>query len=268
MARIRTVKPDFFRHYGLYKAEQETSFPLRVAFAGLWTAADREGRFRWKAEALKLDCLPYDNLDFSRVLDALMTRGFIEQYTVGNEVYGWIPSFLKHQVINNRERPSELPNPLDTTISTRGPRVSDAWTVPLCNAQGEVEVEGKGNHASLTRVEEPSKKAGRRSRAVPSSFVISDQLKRWAMETRPDLDIDLEIEKFRDHEFKDPKTNWEGVFRNWIRNARSEPKNNGCGKLYKPDTVGEPPPAAGPMDPEYEKLVSEKAEELFGRLEF
>ena len=45
MARIRTIKPEFFRHEGLYELEQETGFAIRVAFAGLWTACDREGRF-------------------------------------------------------------------------------------------------------------------------------------------------------------------------------------------------------------------------------
>ena len=130
MARIRTIKPDFFRHFGLYTAEIETGLPLRVSFAGLLTACDREGRFRWKPEALKLDCLPYDVIDFSRVLDALLTRGFIVRYTAANELYGWVPTFLKHQVINNRERESDLPNPEDPTISTRAPRDSDACPTP------------------------------------------------------------------------------------------------------------------------------------------
>jgi hypothetical protein len=140
MARIRTVKPEFFRHHDLYSAEIETKFPLRIAFAGLWTACDREGRFRWDPDCLKLDCLPYDKVDFARVLDALLTRGFIEKYASEGKEYGWIPSFSKHQVINNRERPSELPNPLDPTTSTRAPREGDACPTPLNLDQGE----GKG----------------------------------------------------------------------------------------------------------------------------
>lgn len=68
----------------------------------------------------------------------------------------------------------------------------------------------------------PPAKGRGRSRSVPPGYVISDQLKRWAMETRPDLDVDLEIEKFRDHEFKDPRSNWDATFRNWIRNARRD----------------------------------------------
>lgn len=141
MARIRTVKPEFFRHEGLYAAERETGLPLRVAFAGLWCACDREGRFRWQPRTLKLDCLPHDDVDFSRVLDALWTRGFLVKYASAGKEFGAIPSWKQHQVINNRERQSELPKPSENNIlPTRAPRVDDACPTPLKHAQGE----GKG----------------------------------------------------------------------------------------------------------------------------
>lgn len=78
--RIRTIKPEFFLHVGLFQAEKESGLPLRVAFAGLWGAADREGRFKWEPMKLKVQILPYDDVDFSRVLDALSTRGFLVRY--------------------------------------------------------------------------------------------------------------------------------------------------------------------------------------------
>jgi len=109
MARIRTIKPEFFRHEELYEAETHYALPLRIAFAGLWTVADREGRFTWKPRALKLDCLPYDQCDFDRVLTALAERGFIHRYTVDGTTYGCIPSWDKHQVINVREAQSTIP---------------------------------------------------------------------------------------------------------------------------------------------------------------
>lgn len=140
MARIRTIKPEFFRHEALYEAERETGLPLRIAFAGLWTAADREGRFRWAPRQLKLDCLPYDDVDFSRVLDALMTRGFIVKYAVEGKYYGNIPSWKQHQVINNREKPSDLPEPSENNSLTREARADDALATPL----EQVQVEGKG----------------------------------------------------------------------------------------------------------------------------
>jgi hypothetical protein len=166
MARIRSIKPEFFRHEALYEAEKETKLPLRLAFAGLWTAADREGRFRWSPRQLKLDCLPYDDCDFSRVLDALMTRGFIVKYAVDGKELGCIPSWHQHQVINNREKSSDLPAPNEINTLTREARVDDAPTTPLVQTQGEGkgkegEREGKGkvsrSVADATRPVEESK---------------------------------------------------------------------------------------------------------------
>lgn len=149
MARIRTIKPEFFRHEALYEAERETGLPLRIAFAGLWTAADREGRFRWSPRQLKLDCLPYDDADFSRVLDALMTRGFIVKYTVEGKHYGHIPSWQQHQVINNREKPSDIPDPSNYKDLTREARVDDTSPTPLKQFQ----VEGKGKEGERNNSE-------------------------------------------------------------------------------------------------------------------
>lgn len=145
MARIRSIKPEFFRHGRLFDAERESGLPLRIAFAGLWTSADREGRFRWEPRELKLDCLPHDDVDFSRVLDALETRGFIVKYTQNDEVFGFIPSWNIHQVVNNKEAPSKLPNPQDCLVLTRAARVPDASPTRDNLFQGERKGrEGKG----------------------------------------------------------------------------------------------------------------------------
>jgi hypothetical protein len=107
--RIRTIKPEFFTHEGLFEAEASTGLPIRIAFAGLWCVADREGRFKWEPRRIGVQILPYDGIDFSRVMDALTTRGFIIKYRVNDAWFGCIPSFGKHQVINNRESASNLP---------------------------------------------------------------------------------------------------------------------------------------------------------------
>jgi hypothetical protein len=140
MARIRTVKPELFRHEALFEAEQQSKLPLRLAYIGLFTACDREGRFKWKPRALKLDVLPYDQVDFSRVLDALVTHGFIVKYAFEGDEFGCIPSWSQHQVINNRESTSLLPSPEESTTCTREQRVDDALVTPLVHTQ----VEGKG----------------------------------------------------------------------------------------------------------------------------
>jgi uncharacterized phage protein (TIGR02220 family) len=156
--RIRTIKPEFFRHAELYDLEHASRLPIRLAFAGLWCACDRRGRFKWRPRELKIQILPYDDCDFSRVLDALTTRGFVVPYACPTRddacsdasfepQFGWIPSFERHQVINNREKESELPDPCDATTSTRAPRVPHACPTPL-NLDQE---EGKGKEGKGTR---------------------------------------------------------------------------------------------------------------------
>jgi len=144
--RIRTIKPEFFHHEGLFEAELETKLPIRVAFAGLWCIADREGRFKWEPRRIGVQVLPYDGVDFSRVLDALTTRGFVFKYRVDDEHFGCIPSFLKHQVVNNKERASILPDYSENgaitaeidASATREPRDDDA-----CHKEGKGTRKGK-----------------------------------------------------------------------------------------------------------------------------
>lgn len=109
MARIRTVKPEFFRHEELYELEKKSGLPCRVAFMGLFGVCDREGRFRWRPRVLKLDVLPFDDLDFEDVLKALEKGGFIRSWIVNGKQYGDIPTLKDHQSINQREAPSLIP---------------------------------------------------------------------------------------------------------------------------------------------------------------
>lgn len=165
MARIRTIKPEFFKCYKLYAAEKETGLPLRIAYAGLWTACDKEGRFKWLPEELKLDCLPYDEVDFSRVLDALLTREYIVKYASENNFFGYIPSWKEHQVVNNRESESKLPKPSESNMLTREARVPDATQICLSGKEGERkgkegEREGENAHAHASEESSQEKSSG------------------------------------------------------------------------------------------------------------
>ena len=156
--RIRTIKPEFFLDEELYDLEVETGLPIRVCFAGLWTVADRAGRFEWRPRALKANIDPYSNHDFSRVLHALTTRGFVVKYACDTREYGWLPGFTKHQVINNREAESDLPAPpTDQAETPVIPETSDACPtraprVPHAACARTSGREGKGREdASSTR---------------------------------------------------------------------------------------------------------------------
>lgn len=135
--RIRSIKPEIYSHEGLYEAEILYKLPLRVAYMALIACCDREGRFRWQPRRLKLHMLPYDDVDMAKVLDAFIEQGFIKKYKYKGELYGCIPSWNRHQKINNKEKDSDLPSIEDATeinsteivinqnVSNEQPSVSD-----------------------------------------------------------------------------------------------------------------------------------------------
>jgi len=143
--RIRTVKPEFFMHAELSDIERISNVPIRLAFIGLWCACDREGRFKWDARRLGVQILPYDNIDFEIILDILHENSFIEKYEVDGKTYGCVPSFHRHQVINNREQESYLPPyhqpDLFSTDLTRD-NTGETTRADACSGEGR-EKEGK-----------------------------------------------------------------------------------------------------------------------------
>ncbi len=134
MGRIRTVKPELFKHEKLFEAEfeygTENKMPIRLAFIALFTCADRDGKFKWRPKTLKLDCLPYDDVNFENILNILEKYGFILSYTINGQKFGQIASFSRHQIVNHRESKSEIPDyskEFDAS-TTREPRVNHAST--------------------------------------------------------------------------------------------------------------------------------------------
>lgn len=135
MARKRFISPEFFQHEALYDLERSTGLPIRVAFAGLWTQSDRRGIFAWRPRVLKLAILPYDDVDFERVLNRLEAEGFIRWYEVDGKPYGIIESFARWQSFHRDERPSDAPPPPEHGGGTVPARCSPV--VPLPPAQRE-----------------------------------------------------------------------------------------------------------------------------------
>jgi uncharacterized protein YdaU (DUF1376 family) len=72
-------------------------------------------------------------------------------------------------------------------------------------------------------------KREKHSHFVPDDFAVSDQDRRWAIDTRPDLNIELETEKFRNYEFKNTRSDWRKTWKNWILNAKGGVNGNGPG---------------------------------------
>jgi hypothetical protein len=113
MARIRTIKPEFFKDEDLSVLPYEA----RLLYIGLWCYADREGRLEDRPKYLKVEIFPYDNVNIEKLLNLLSApnipdrsdKVFIRRYVADNRRYIDIPEFLKHQSPHNTEKPSALP---------------------------------------------------------------------------------------------------------------------------------------------------------------
>lgn len=136
MARIRSIKPEFFTDSDL----AELSLLHRLFFAGLWCHVDREGRTEDKPKELKVKIVPYDECDADKILQDLHDAGFIERYTAAGKHYLCIPNFLRHQHPHVKEPKSTIPEPY-LRHETPAPDESSANTVP---EQGQSVGYGKG----------------------------------------------------------------------------------------------------------------------------
>lgn len=172
MARIRTIKPDFFRHEGLQDLERDNPGSyVMLAFAGLWTLCDKAGRFEWKPRTIKLDVLPFLDFDMGTTLTLLERFSYVRRYEVDGKLYGVIPSFEEHQRINGKEaqEPAKYPEPVEfIEPQTEGSNGEATGKQPRSQ-------EGKGREGK----EERNRNGGSRvaSLAVPTASRTSET---WA----------------------------------------------------------------------------------------
>lgn len=186
MARIRSIKPEFFRHEVLQDLEiaNPGKYPLMV-FAGLWGHCDNKGRFEWKPRQLKLDILPFLPFDMAETLAILDGAEMVRHYTVDGKEYGEIPTFEKHQRLSGKELTEGEkfpPNPNCNREAMGKQRGSDRDGPESQEGKGKEE-EGNGNNPA------PEKPA---PGDVPEDFMVAwkaypsrpgssraDSLKAW-----------------------------------------------------------------------------------------
>ncbi len=136
MARIRTIKPEFFTSEDIVLLS-----PLaRLLYIALWCESDKEGRLAWKPRTFKIRYLPADDCDIDALSRELVASGLVKLY--GNGL-AYIPTFGRHQHINPRESASCLPAPdACSPVTDASARVTDA-SAPDSDAQGGREGKGR-----------------------------------------------------------------------------------------------------------------------------
>lgn len=145
MARIRTIKPEFFQHEALQDLEKLHA-PLKpmLVFASLWGHCDKNGVFQWKPRALKLHILPFLEFDLEESLALLERAGQLESFEHEGKRYGYVATFREHQRITGKEHdaPSKYPAP---PVNQRGnTRVTNTHTPGEIPEKQPGALEGKG----------------------------------------------------------------------------------------------------------------------------
>jgi translation initiation factor IF-1 len=117
MARIRTIKPEFFDDPDV----AELSMEARLLFIGLWTQADREGRLEDDMRRLKVKVFPYDPVDVESLAVELHGGDMIRRYQDSDgKRYIWITKFTTHQRPHPKEPESRIPAYSDDTATKHG----------------------------------------------------------------------------------------------------------------------------------------------------
>lgn len=113
MARIRTIKPEFFTSL----SNADLSRDARLTFIGLWTHCDDEGRCIDDARLIKAALWPLERT--ARAVEAdlaeLEKGGKVIRYQADGHPLIAITKWRSHQVIN-RPKSSRYPAP-DTEVS-------------------------------------------------------------------------------------------------------------------------------------------------------
>ena len=103
--RSRNIKPGVFSNEKLAELD-----PLaRILFMGLWCVADKSGRLEDRPARIKIEVLPYDDVDCNELLNALSLAKFINRYEVNGVAYIEVVNFLRHQNPHYKEKDSEIP---------------------------------------------------------------------------------------------------------------------------------------------------------------
>ena len=128
MARIRTIKPQFFT-----SEDVTAQSPLaRLLFVGLFTECDRDGRVEARPRTLKMRLLPEDDVDVDALLWCLVDGGLIRRYEASGVNVIQVVKFDKHQKPHPKEVASTLAakgsdrqkphlNTAETTLSSEHP---------------------------------------------------------------------------------------------------------------------------------------------------
>lgn len=111
MARIRTIKPEFWEDEKLAKLPVHA----RLLFIGTWNFADDNGVLLANPVLMKSHIFPYEDIGISTIsewIDMLVENGMLIRTTYNGKDYLVIRKFLIHQKINRKSIRINIPLPV------------------------------------------------------------------------------------------------------------------------------------------------------------
>lgn len=124
MARIRTIKPDFWVDEKIGKLKIQE----RLLFIGLWNISDDQGCFKCSPAYIKGQLFPYDDdlrIDTLKTwIESLINARLIVPFSFNEEGYYFIRTFDDHQKIDRPSKP-KFPNSLIDSLKGNTRRILD-----------------------------------------------------------------------------------------------------------------------------------------------
>ena len=220
MARIRTIKPEFFTSEDIVNLS-----PLaRLLYIALWCEADRDGRLSWKPKTFKMRYFPGDSANIDKLCDELRQACLVMVYIVNDQQYAFIPTFHAHQHINPREAKSQLPEPPANVNTTREARVSDA-SARVSDTQVGREGKGREIYARPSDVSEQVWQDYiqlRKTKKAPVNRTVIDGVMAEAKKVSISLQDALEMQVQR---------GWQGFDSSWVTSTNHPPANAFAGAI-------------------------------------
>lgn len=119
MARIRSIKPEFFEDDKLANLAAHD----RLLFIGLWLLADKNGVLEDRPEWIKAKVFPYEHgesTDVSKMLPRLVSGRYLIRYSAAGRDLIAVRNFSKHQRITGKEAQSDGKYPVPSKEDEAG----------------------------------------------------------------------------------------------------------------------------------------------------
>ncbi|WP_397570395.1 hypothetical protein [Schlesneria sp. T3-172] len=223
MARIRTIKPEFFTSEQIV----ECSTSARLLFVGLWCFCDDGGVHPASVKRLKMEVFPGDTVtddEIQGMVRELISNGLLEEFEAGNERYWHVSGWDRHQKVDRPTIKYPRPDAPNSTSVRRGlveqsttPRdgmesngMDNTYRGPqaVCSSPGEINQQTEPA---------PSPKATRFQK--PTVAEIQDYCRQIGSEVDAQSFVDF-YESNGWKVGKNPMRDWKAAFRNWSSRDR------------------------------------------------